>query len=362
MRLSKWLSALALLGILAGIVAAHLFSIVQAQQQPLFNPPANPYANGIYAEGIVESEQASGKNINVFPNEVSGAVTRIFVTEGQRIRKGAPLLQIDDSTQKAVVAQQLAQALAAHAVLQELRAEPRAETREVAEAQVAAAQASLKTAQDAMDKQQVAYQLDPKSVSKDTLDSAIDAAAAARANLTVARKQYELTKAGAWSYDIMNQDRQYRALVKAYQASSALLAWYTLRAPVDGIVMAINTSVGSYASPQGTYDSYTQGSDPVLVLGTPQSSLDVRCYVDEILVPRLPSPSAMKAEMLIRGTDIKVPLEYVRTQPYVSPKIQLSDARTERVDVRDLPVIFRFDKPKGVNLYPGELVDVYIGK
>jgi HlyD family secretion protein len=34
----------------------------------------------------------------------------------------------------------------------------------------------------------------------------------------------------------------------------------------------------------------------------------------------------------------------------------------ERVDVRVLPVIFRFDKPKGVNLYPGQLVDVFIGE
>ena len=66
--------------------------------------------------------------------------------------------------------------------------------------------------------------------------------------------------------------------------------------------------------------------------------------------------------MMIRGTNITIPLQYVRTQAYVSPKIELSDQRSERVDVRDLPVIFRFEKPKGVNLYPGELVDVFIGK
>lgn len=45
----------------------------------------------------------------------------------------------------------------------------------------------------------------------------------------------------------------------------------------------------------------------------------------------------------------------------VSPKIELSDERAERVDVRVLPMIFRFDKPRGMNLYPGQLVDVYIG-
>jgi HlyD family secretion protein len=49
-------------------------------------------------------------------------------------------------------------------------------------------------------------------------------------------------------------------------------------------------------------------------------------------------------------------------QPIVSPKIELSDQRQERVDVRVLPIIFKVEKPKGVNLYPGELVDVYLGE
>ncbi len=40
-------------------------------------------------------------------------------------------------------------------------------------------------------------------------------------------------------------------------------------------------------------------------------------------------------------------------QPMVSPKIELSDERQERVDVRVLPIIFKVEKPKDVNLYPG---------
>ena len=49
-------------------------------------------------------------------------------------------------------------------------------------------------------------------------------------------------------------------------------------------------------------------------------------------------------------------------QPNVSPKIELSSQRTERVDVRVLPVIFSFEKREGMLIYPGQLVDVYIGK
>ncbi len=66
--------------------------------------------------------------------------------------------------------------------------------------------------------------------------------------------------------------------------------------------------------------------------------------------------------MSIRGSNVKIPLEFVRVQPFVSPKIELSDQRQERVDVRVLPVIFKIEKPTNVNLYSGELVDVYIGE
>jgi HlyD family secretion protein len=227
---------------------------------------------------------------------------------------------------------------------------------------VEAAEAGVKNAQDELDKQQTAYKLNSKSVSKDALDSAINAATLAKANLLVAQKQCALTQAGAWIYDIKNQERQHSAARNAYLSSRALLSKYLLRAPRDGVVLSINAAVGSYISPQGVYDSYTEGFAPVMIMGTPAAVLDVRCYVDEILVPRIPPPSAMKAQMAIRGTSIRIPLDYVRTQWYVSPKIELSNQRLERVDVRVLPIIFKFERPKSVNLYPGELVDVYIGK
>ena len=96
-------------------------------------------------------------------------------------------------------------------------------------------------------------------------------------------------------------------------------------------------------------------------MGGKQESLAVRCYVDEILISRLPTPEHIRAQLSIRGTDIKVPLEFVRVQPYVSPKIELSNQRQEKVDLRVLPVIFRFKKKNLSRIYPGQLVDVYIG-
>ena len=357
---NRFLFILSGIGVLIACAAAVIFAIEKPAQPPLFHPASNPYATGIYAEGIVESEQTSGSNISVYP-EVAGTVKKIFVGEGQQVHAGQLLLMIDDSVQRAATEQQESQAQAAHALLEELHAQPRKETLEIAVAQVEAAKASLKTTADELEKQQAAYKEDPRAISRDALDAALNAQSVAKANLDIAQRQYELTKAGAWSYDIRNQQRQYEALRKSALSSNALLAKYTLHAAADATVLSVNTIPGSYISPQGSYDMYTQGPLPVLVLGTPQARLHVRCYVDEILLSRLPSPASMKAQMTIRGTDTKIALRFERIQPFVSPKIELSDQRQERVDVRVLPVIFSFAKPQGVNLYPGELVDVYLG-
>ena len=245
-------------------------------------------------------------------------------------------------------------------MLSELKAEPRSENLAVSLAQVENARATLKNTTDQLSKQQHSYDVDPKSISVDALDNAKNAEKIAATNLDVVQRQYELTKAGAWTYDIQNQERTYTALQKAHLSSAALLAKYTVRAPADGIVLALHAGVGSFVSSQGAYDTYTEGFGPLVVMGMPQAHLQVRAYIDEILVHELPDPSKIKAEMFIRGTNDHVPLTFVRIQPYISPKIELSDAREERVDLRVLPVIFRFDPPKNLTLYPGQLVDVYV--
>ena len=285
---------LSVLGILAGLIAAYFFGIKRQAQPPVFKPVSSPYDSAIYANGIIESDQPSGANITIYP-EVSGPITQVLVSEGQLVSAGTLLFKMDDSL-------------------------PRANA-ELAEA-------NLKVAQDQYNKRRTAYDLDPKSVSKDVLDTA---------------------------EDVVNQ------AAAALKVANVLLQKYSLKASVDGIALAVNATVGSYVSSQGAYDSYTAGFDPLIIMGAPQDFMDVRCYVDEILISRLPSHWHITAQMSITGTDIKVPLEFVRVQPYVSPKIELSNQRQEKVDLRVLPVIFRFEK-KDAPVYLGQLVDVYIGQ
>jgi HlyD family secretion protein len=291
---NKIIFALSIIGVLAALVAAYLFGIERKAQPPVFKPVSSPYDSAIYANGIIESDQSSGANINIYP-EVSGPITQVPVREGQQVSAGTLLFTIDDSVPKA---------------------------------NVELAESNLKAAHDQYDKRRASYDIDPRSISKDVLDTAEDAVNQAAATLKVA---------------------------------NALLQKYSVKAPLDGVVLALNATAGSYVSSQGAYDTYTELFDPLVVMGAPQDYLAVRCYVDEILVSRLPSHWHIRAQMSIRGTDIKVPLEFVRVQPYVSPKIELSNQRQEKVDLRVLPVIFRFEK-KDAPVYPGQLVDVFIGQ
>ena len=251
---NRILFGLSVLGVLVGLVAAYIFGLGRHAQPPVFKPVSSPYETAIYANGIIESDQAGGTNITINP-EVSGPITQVFVHEGQPVKAGTALFAIDDSIPKA--------------------------NSEVA-------QANLKAARDQYEKRLASYTIDPKSISKDVVDSARDAVDQAAA---------------------------------ALNAANALLKKYSIAAPIAGVVLAVNTSAGSYVSSQGAYDAYTEGFDPLVVMSATQDHLAVRCYVDEILVSRLPAPERIRAEMSIRGTDIKVPLEFVRVQPYVSPKI-----------------------------------------
>jgi HlyD family secretion protein len=332
---NNWIFIVAAAGVAIGLAAAYVFDIKQPAQAAVFAPVASPYPSAIYTNGMVESEQSQGENINVFP-EVAGRVVKVMVEEGQKVEAGAPLFLIDDSVQHATVEQLRLQAIAADTTLQEMKAQPRKENLAVAQAQLSLAEQNLVTARDNLEQ--------------------------AGASALVAARQYELTKAGAWSYDIATQEKQALASQQAYRAAQALLEKYTVRAQNPGVVLAVNTAPGTFVSSAGTYDNYTQANAPAVVMSTSQDRLAVRCYVDEILISRLPDAAHIKAELAVRGSTVKIPLEFVRIQPYVSPKIELSNQRQEKVDLRVLPVIFRFQNSEAARLYPGQQVDVYIGQ
>ncbi len=146
---NKIIFALSIIGILAGLAGAYFFGLQRKAQPPVFKPVTSPSESAIYANGIIESDQPSGSNINIYP-EVSGPVTSVLVHEGQKVAARTPLFTINDSVQRA--------------------------TTELA-------RSNLKLAQDQYDKRRASCDIDPRSVSKDALDTAEDGVGQAAAGV-----------------------------------------------------------------------------------------------------------------------------------------------------------------------------------
>jgi len=124
----------------------------------------------------------------------------------------------------------------------------------------------------------------------------------------------------------------------------------TIRAPISGRILQMKTRPGEYAQ-SGVL------STPLMLLGD-DTRLHVRVDIDENDAWRLQSCASAVAS--VRGNpEIKTPLQYVRTDPDVIPKVTLTGDTTQRTDTRVLQVVYSFD-PASLPLYVGQLMDVFI--
>jgi HlyD family secretion protein len=98
-------------------------------------------------------------------------------------------------------------------------------------------------------------------------------------------------------------------------------------------------------------------STPLMLLGD-DTRLHVRMDIDENDAWRF-QPCASAIASARGNPEIKTPLQYVRTDPDVIPKMTLTGDTTQRTDTRVLQVIYSFD-PASLPLYVGQQMDVFI--
>ena len=150
-------------------------------------------------------------------------------------------MTIDDSVQRATVDQQRAQADAALALLEELRAaaaagEPRGRARPGRQTPRRPSRAPRTPWPSSSGR----IELEPRSVSQDALDTARNAAAVADTNLKVVERQYDAHQGGGLELRRDEPGTPARgAWSRRRRRRRALLAKYTIHAPIDGIVLSI---------------------------------------------------------------------------------------------------------------------------
>jgi multidrug efflux pump subunit AcrA (membrane-fusion protein) len=145
--------------------------------------------------------------------------------------------------------------------------------------------------------------------------------------------------------------RAKRAQTEAMLARSKVgLDLLITRAPSAGRVLQVNVREGEYVTPSGTME-------PMILLGQ-VDRLHLRADVDEDNATRVRENCTAVAYPKGRQ-DLKIPLKFVRIEPYIVPKRSLGGDSSERVDTRVLQVIFEFDQ-QTVPVYVGQQLDVFI--
>src|SRR5882757_2603331 len=300
------LPLLAVTGLAVAIVMVILGNRAAPVIQPISKSTSTPFASYVFGPGIVE---ASTENIAI-GTPVSGIVTAIYVKWGDRVKAGAPLFKVDTRDLEA-------QLLPTKAKVKEMEAQLLPATAKVNEAEATAAKAEnrLKVGEGL----EPGVSISAEEMSNRRFDTGINKATVASAKAQVEQLQREVEVR-------------------------------TIRAPISGRILQMKTRLGEYAQ-SGVL------STPLMLLGD-DTSLHVRVDIDENDAWKFrPCASAVAS---VRGNpEIKTPLQYVRTDPDVVPKVLLTGDTTQRTDTRVLQVVYSFD-PKSLPLYVGQQMDVFI--
>lgn len=290
---------------------AGVFFLVQDMRRkppappPAVEPARSPFTAAVAATGILE---AARENVKIAVPRPA-LIQQVAVAVGSKVKTGDTLLQLDDR-------------------------EPRARLGTL-RAQLEALRAALHT--DRVLHADAADQL--TRAEKLARDRVISDDEKKRREFAV---QIAETRVGKTEADIAAMDAQLRQV----QTELDIL---TVRAPRDGTILQVNVRAGEFAG--------TTPTEPLMILGEVEK-LQVRAEVDEQNAP-LVEPGRAAVAFMKGDTQRKIPLRFVRIEPFVIPKRSLTGDSAERVDTRVLQIIFELDRPE-VPLYVGQQVDVFI--
>lgn len=202
---------------------------------------------------------------------VGTTVKRLLVKEGDRVKRGQLLAQLDDAQASSQASQALAQVRASQAAVSAQQSGGNREEVITLESQLVKSRNGRDTAQrnlDALKRLQQQGAASPGEVKQ-----AEDQLAGAEADLKLAQQK----QSGRYSQpEIEKVDAQKAEAQSAYAAAENILSQLNIRAPFDGVVYSLPVHQGAYVNPG---DLILQEADLSKVL--------VRAYVDEPDVGRL---------------------------------------------------------------------------
>lgn len=337
------LPIIALLALIFSVTAIIKMHPVHASAPPPAPPPQATYPDTIAAIGLVEPRS---ENIAI-STPLPGLVMRVLVKAGDKVDKDAPLFVLDERDLKAELQVRRATLQLAKSRLEKLQQAPRREDIPPLEAQVQEAEAALADAR--VQQQLIESVTDRRAIKEEDLRRRRIATQAAKAKLESAKSRLALTKAGTWQPDLAVAKTEVAQAEQQVKWLETNLDRLTVRAPITGTILKVDVRPGEYAQ-IGPMEK------PLILMGD-ISQLHIRAEIDEYEASRVRADSTAEASEHGNARQ-KVPLQFVRFEPYVVPKRSLTGSSNERVDTRVLQVIYRVaDTAK---LYVGQQMDVFI--
>lgn len=302
-----------------------------------------PPSRLIIAAGRVEP---ASEEIDV-GTEIDGRLRRVFVEEGDTVRAGQAVAEIENADFAARAAHARAVIAERQAGLDRANAGARPMQRREAKAQIREAEAVLENAVRERDRR--AQLLDRGAISRAEYDSALREASVAQARLDAVLERHELIED-----EVRPEDRR-RAAAELERAraqlaeAEALLAKTIIRSPMNGVVLRKHRNRGESIS--------TEDRLPLVTLGD-ISRLRVRAEIDEtdVAAVRMGQPAYVTASAY--GTR-RFTGRVVRVGGILGRKKVMTDAPSERVDTRILETLIELDP--GQELLPvGLRVDAFV--
>lgn len=314
------------------------------------SPTVTNYIGGV---GLVEPVNEA---ISI-GSQLPGIVEQIMVQPGDKVRAGDVLLRLDRRSAAADLGVAKAELLAQESRLQELVAQI-----SIQQARLAAAKALLdqNTATESNAKREYERAIsirNSNALSEEEIDArklnwetAKGRSLEAMARVAEAQSNLNLLAGEPIAASIEVQKAAIELARANREKAQNHYDLLTIVAPKDAVILSVKIRVGEFV-PAAVLSS------PFITLGV-IDPLHLRVDIDESEIPRF-HPGARAYASLRGQPEIKVPIEYVRTEPLVIPKRSLTGTVSERVDTRVLQVIYSVD-PKTLNASVGQQVDVYI--
>lgn len=339
-----WIVLIAFLGLFLTFYSMwHTIKPPPTPQVHQFNsPPLAPFKSSISGVGIVE---ASSENISI-GTPVNRIINQVLITVGQDVKKGQVLFELENQDLQAdVIARQVAYEIAL-ANLKKLEALPRKEDLEAAEASIRSAQVELNQAKNQHDMVQGLQ--DSRALSQQEINRRQFAFEQAEARFQQAQANLNKIKSGTWKPDLQIAELEVQQAKASVDRAQAEVERTIIRSPIDGKVLQIKIHKGEFPATV---------NGPLMIVGD-TDEMFVKVSINQFDAPYFRSDAPAVA--FLRGSArAEFPLEFVRLEPYLVSKQNLTNEITEKVDTRVLQVIYRI-KNKTENIFVGQQMDVFI--